>query len=421
MTVIKRLQRRFVFVMMAMVTVVLLIVFSALIISLSNRMREDSLHNLDKNRMHLQDDQPMDYRADDPYKTDDTRDRPFGDKSPFSTFFVILDANNAVTSTVDFKNDFTEETITAAVNGALSQGKTAGDIQRLSLRYKVYATSTNQRAIGFIDISFEKNFLSKQILNYCFIGGGGLLAFFLVSLVLSAIAVRPVKKAWKQQQQFIADASHELKTPITVMLANTSILLSEQKQTKKEANRWISNIDVEAKHMKKLVEDLLFLARVDAKDKKKEHTALYLGNIVYESVLPFEALMFESDKKLDMDITQGIKAMGDAGQIKQLVAILLDNALKYSPKDTTVTVRLTKDNNKAMLSVNNQSEPIAKEDLPQIFDRFVRIDESRNRDQSSYGLGLAIAKEIVVAHKGRIHVDYGEKRGITFMITLPMQ
>lgn len=417
---IKKLQKRFVIITMSLISVVLIVVFSSLILSLANRMQQDSFRNLDETYMRVHEPERVDISDNLKDLPDNKQDKPFGEHSPFSTFFVTLDSTNTVTDIVDSKGDLNEATASQAVKEVLNQEHLEGVIQSLNLRYKIFEHSEGSKEIGFIDISFEKSFVGQQILNYCLIGSGALIAFFFISLVLSGMAIRPVKKAWMQQQQFVADASHELKTPITVMLANTSILLSNKASYKSKDLKWILNIDTEAKHMKKLVEDLLFLARIDSQEKSKLHSRIDLSNTLYESVLPIEALMFEKNRKLKIDILPHIFINGDAGQIKQLVCILLDNASKYSYEDTTVTVTLRKENNKALLTVHNLSEPISKHNQQIIFDRFIRIDEARTRDQESYGLGLAIAKEIVLAHNGNIIVSSSKEKGTTFTIALPI-
>ena len=418
---IRKLYKRFNIISMSLVSVVLIITFSVLIISSANRMEKESFRNLEDDYTRLYTPDKPDGFSDKPDEIVDVQlSQPFDGHSSFSTFFVTLDESGAVTQINDLSRNLTDETIENAVSAVLAQSKTDGVINSLSLRYMVFNDSSGQRILGFIDMSYEKSFLQQQVLSYSFIGLGSLGAFLIISLILSNLALRPIKKAWEQQRQFVADASHELKTPITVMLANTSILLSDNKSGGNNDRKWITNIDLEAKHMKKLVEDLLFLARMDATEKDDRQTRLDLSDVIYQSVLPFEAVMFESGKSLDTDISPNIHIKGNPAQIKQLVSIFLDNAQKYAHENSKVTIRLSKENNKAVLSVHNLSDPIAEEDLSHIFDRFIRADKARSRDRSSYGLGLAIAKEITAAHKGRISVNSNQKTGTTFTVSLPL-
>jgi signal transduction histidine kinase len=348
------------------------------------------------------------------------KEKPFDGNSFFPTFFLTLDSEGTVRSVEDYGRELSEETFIEAAAQAVAQDKTEGVINSLNLRYKVFEKDGENTVIGFIDISYERNFIRQQVINYCLIGIASLIAFFIISLVLSKIAIKPVQTAWKKQQQFVADASHELKTPITVVLANTSILLSGSVKDTGEQKKWISYIELEARRMKKLVEDMLFLARVDSKEKEEVFTKISLSDAVLTSTLPFEAVMYEYHKTLKCDIGEGLYIKGDAGQIKQLVYILLDNANKYAKEDSEVKVSLKKEGAKAALSVNNSGEPIDSKDIGHIFDRFIRADKARTGGKNSYGLGLAIAKEIAEFHGGKISVESNIDEGTTFSIVLPL-
>jgi signal transduction histidine kinase len=343
---------------------------------------------------------------------------PFNRHSPFSAFFVTIDESGTIITIDDLSNSITEDTAQEAVSMALSQNKIAGEINQLDLRYSTYKVDKENTTLGFVDISFEKDFISQQIINYCLIGLGSLLTFFFISQILSRMATKPIAKAWQQQQQFVADASHELKTPITVMLANTSILLSSKNEINSQDRKWISYIDLEAKQMKTLVENLLFLARTDSNETSNLYSSISLSDIIQESLLPFEAVIFESGKELQSEIDSNIFINGDSDQIKQLISILLDNAIKYTKGDTCIKVRLYQENKKAILTVNNPSEAINKEDINKIFNRFFRIDEARTRTNNSYGLGLSIAKEIVNSHNGEISLKNDNTSGTTVKVIL---
>jgi len=244
-----------------------------------------------------------------------------------------------------------------------------------------------------------------------------LIVFFVISFFLSKIVIKPVDKAFKQQQQFISDASHELKTPITVILANTSIILN--KKDNNYAIKWVNYIDKEANRMKKLVEDLLFLARLDENENIALNSKFNLSDALYECVLPFEPVAFENSISINNDISPNVFIKGNVDQIKRLIMILLDNSCKYSPNDNTVSITLKFLNGKANLSIHNKGSSIPEDDISKIFDRFYRVDKARERISNSYGLGLPMAKEIVKHHKGNISVTSTEYEGTTFSIALP--
>ncbi len=414
---IKRLRRRFIIIMMALITIVLAVTFTSQIITSANDMKTSSLRNLDQGMPKEAPDLLLDVP---PEKKDDFMIRPFDDHSPFSSVYITYTDDLQI---IDIKNqsgDFSSEHAVEILESALKQDKTTGVLSAYELRYKIFNTDNPDHIIGFIDISYERSFIAQQIINYAIIGLASLGAFFIISLILSKIAVKPIASAWEKQQQFVADASHELKTPITIMLTNTSILLSEKNEVPGKARKWIVYIEQEAKQMRKLVEDLLFLARLDAVDQKQVFSPIDLSDVVSLSALPFEPLYFESGKTLESEITPKLSIYGDAVKIKQLVSILLDNALKFSLPDSEVKLALKKENDKAVLTVSNPCVPIEKEGLTKIFDRFYRMDSARTRGSNSYGLGLAIAKEIVELLGGRITVKSGSDDMLTFTVIFPL-
>lgn len=208
----------------------------------------------------------------------------------------------------------------------------------------------------------------------------------------------------------MADASHELKTPIAVIMANAEALEKEP-----EEKKWLNNIKSEADRMNELVTSLLDLAKLEeGKEVQQEEN---LSKIVEMSVLTFESLMYENKIELEYDIQKVINIKCNSSQIKQLVAILIDNAIKHSETNGKISIALKKQKNDTVLTVSNRGKEIPKEIREKIFERFYRADESRNRDTNRYGLGLAIAKNIVENHNGKISVE-SEKGITTFKVVL---
>lgn len=171
--------------------------------------------------------------------------------------------------------------------------------------------------------------------------------------------------------------------------------------------------------MRGLVNDLLFLTKLDYKENIISFNEINLTDLVWSVILPFESLIFENNKKLESNIDSDIFFMGNENQIKQLVVILVDNAIKYCSEKGTIKISLNKNQNKINMCVNNSGAPIPKEEQKHIFERFYRVDKSRVREKGGYGLGLSIAKEIVELHKGQISVISDEKSGTTFKIVFP--
>jgi hypothetical protein len=241
------------------------------------------------------------------------------------------------------------------------------------------------------------------------------LLFFVLSTVIILFSkyfvkksIRPVSDAITSQRQFISDASHELKTPLTVIINNVGNIQkaisknSIQTENMELLKKNINGIDEMSERMKHLTQDLLDLSRLENwQDRKEQMVKIVLSDITTKECLYFEPVFFENNKELDYNIEDNISVLGDANKIKDLISILLENAMKYSLSHTTLT--LNKRKKGIVLSVENDVEKeLSKEDTVNIFKRFYRLDESHS--SSGYGLGLPIAKEIVLMHKGEIKV-----------------
>ncbi|SFG61838.1 sensor histidine kinase [Oribacterium sp. WCC10] len=277
----------------------------------------------------------------------------------------------------------------------------------------------SNRLIVFADMSSEIATMHNLARNCIF---SGFLSFFVllaISIYFARWAVKPVEDAWKQQKQFVSDASHELKTPLTVILTDAEMLRSKDFDEAKK-RQFADNIFTMSLQMRGLVESLLQLARVDnGAVQNVPHKIIDLSQLLANEILTFEVIFFEKGLMLTENIQKGISIKGSEQHIKQAVEILLDNAQKYSDSNGTVNVSLEKSgSHKCIISVSNPGAQISEENLKNIFKRFYRIDEARAMNHS-YGLGLSIAQNIVNNHKGRIWAE--SKDGLnTFRIELPM-
>ena len=237
-----------------------------------------------------------------------------------------------------------------------------------------------------------------------------------MSVLLSRWAVRPVARAWEQQRQFVADASHELKTPLTVILTNAELL--REGTAGAEERRFTDNILTMARPMRALVESLLELARGDACPAAGAMEPVDLSRLVQEAVLPFEPVFFEAGLTLSAEIREGLRVRGVEGQLRQVAEILLDNARKYTPSGGRVTLELTRSGRHCLLSVAGPGTPLTRQQRQDVFKRFYRADPARSRE-GSWGLGLSIARETVARHGGRIWADSGPE-GNRFTVRLPL-
>ncbi len=246
----------------------------------------------------------------------------------------------------------------------------------------------------------------------------GVLSHSVISTILAQSAIHPVEESWKKQKQFVADASHELKTPLSVIMANTEIIASHPDDTVDSQMKWINSTLEEAKRMSSLVADLLFLAKNDD-GVQVQMQQTNLSDCVQTCVLSHEAVFYENNKVFNSDVADDIFVNGNEGQLKQLVTILLDNANKYSVGEGNIQLCLAVVGKNALLTVSNDSNEISPEQLSHIFDRFYVVDSSRNKDKGGNGLGLSIAQMVCQTHGGNIYADY--KDGImTFKATLPL-
>ena len=246
----------------------------------------------------------------------------------------------------------------------------------------------------------------------------GILSYFVISLVLARIALASVENNWTKQKQFVADASHELKTPLSVIMANTEIIASHADETVASQMKWIENTRSESLRMAELVNDLLFLAKNDD-GHKAPMEVVNLSECVETIVLSQESLFYENGKAFSYEIAPHVNIFGNMGQLKQLVTILLDNANKYSVDEGNIRLEMQAVGKHASLTVSNACVQLTNEQLSHLFDRFYTVDESRNKNVTGNGLGLAIAQVICRTHRGDITVDFVDGT-ITFTATFPL-
>ena len=344
--------------------------------------------------------------------------KPFPDRGPhfdtnqfkLSTFYsVAISYDNKV---IEIRNDdaavYTDAELESAARQVLKKSDANGMIDNL-VYYKMDKG-------GYTLVSFMDNTIIRESMNTLFrytliFGGVAIIALYFLAAYLAKKIVTPLEESYQKQKQFISDAGHELKTPVSVVSANAELLSREIGD-----NQWLANIQYENERMGKLVGQLLELARTENVKPQMEY--LDLSRLVAGGVLPFESVAFENGLTLNSQITDGIITLGNSTQLSQLVSILIDNAIKHGHNGKEVSVSLTHTRSNAVFSVINDGEPIPQEQMTQLFERFYRADEARNGEGKHYGLGLAIAKAIVEAHNGKIEVScYDGKVCLTARLT----
>lgn len=300
------------------------------------------------------------------------------------------------------------------VKQVYSSNESEGELDKYALRYKTFSYMGTQKLI-FLDISSQDAALTSLIQSSALIGAISILVFLFISILLAWWSVKPVETAWTQQRQFVSDASHELKTPLTVIL-NHAELLQDPNYDEQSKAQFVDNITTMSHRMRALVEGMLELARAD-NGRQQAFEVLDLSQLTEDALLPFEPVLFEKGMMLDGHISAEIQIKGSASHLQQLLGILLDNAGKYASPGI-VTVSLSRQGRgSCLLTVANPGEPIPKEDLTKIFDRFYRADASRTGN-GSFGLGLSIAQNIVQTHGGKIWAE-SNPTGNCFFVQLP--
>ncbi len=333
-------------------------------------------------------------------------------------FNVKLSKNKEKMTLIGDKIEIDNDLLVNLVETCLKSGKKNGTISELQLRYLI-KESEEGTELAFYDLTNDIHTMTNLIKNFILVETGSLAAFFFISLFLAKWTLKPLEISWQQQKRFVADASHELKSPLTVILANTDILASHKAETIEQQYKWLSYIRTEASHMSKLVNDLLFLANADAFRGKPLFSKVNLSDAIWNCYIPFESLAYEQNKVLKNTIESDLYINGDEVKLKQLVMILLDNACKYTDKNGQIHVCLQQKQDKVNFSVTNSGTPIAPQHLPHIFERFYRADKSRTRETGGYGLGLSIAKTIAGMLIGRISAASSPEEGTTFTVVFP--
>ncbi len=308
------------------------------------------------------------------------------------------------------------EALKAIVEECLNQGRSTGTVANNHLRYLRMDNGLYEK-LAFVDLSMEKAVLRRMVGSYLVIAGLAFLLLLGVSVLLSRRVTRPVEKAWAQQKQFLSDASHELKTPLTVILSNAELLSGTALDPRPA--RWTDNIRTEAEQMKHLVEQMLTLARSDNGVRSTVLGEVSLSETAMDCALAFEPVAFEAGKPLEEEIQEGIAVLGDREKLRQLISILLDNAIKYGAAGGTITLRLSRSERQARLTVENPGEPIPPEKLKRLFERFYRADASRG-EQSGFGLGLSIGQSIAQEHGGSLKAE-SDQRSTRFTFSLPLK
>lgn len=399
---LKKLRLKFVCINMLIVTMMLGVIFGLVLHFTGESLEEESL------RM-------MRSVAGVPFQLGRPEEASQQVRLPYFTV-QITPVGEYVTNGSGYFDLSNREFLEQVTQQVLSSEESTGILSGYGLRYLRQSTPSGVNLV-FADMSSEKAAMSALVNTCVLIGAVSFLAFLGISILLSGWAVRPVEQAWKEQRQFVSDASHELKTPLTVILTNAE-LLQDPAYGEAAKRTFAANILAMSGQMRGLVESLLELARVDNGAVKTAFAQVELSQLVCDAELPFEPLYFERELELQSLVEPGIRVWGSDRHLRQVVEILLDNALKYAPAGSRVVLSLVRRGNHCLLTVSNPAGPMTQAELKNIFKRFYRLDAARSMDHS-YGLGLPIARTILREHRGKIWAENSDGQ-IRFRVTLPL-
>lgn len=276
----------------------------------------------------------------------------------------------------------------------------------------------NKYQISFLDVTASSKTLLKLLYTLLSVGLIMIFAIFIISLYFANRVIKPLAETWNKQKQFVADASHELKTPISIINANYDALLANQEETIKSQLKWLGYIKIGTDRMTKLITDLLSLASMEDVNFEMRKIPFNISNAINDVMLSMETVVIENGIKLSHSIETDIIVKGDSETVKQVVTILFDNAIKYSNENGEIDISLIKSKHQVICSIKNSGKGIEKQDLTKVFDRFYRADPSRAQEIGGYGLGLSIAKTIIDRLGGEINVTSVENECTTFTFTL---
>ena len=416
---IRKLRLKFVVVCMTLIMVVLGVVLVSIFLSARQNLEVISHQVLE--RVIREDSAPNHNTAITPSQQPDLG-LDIGGKEVVLPYFTVMlwqDRSGHYTAYVTggtYSNLQGTEELSTVLRECLSQQQEEGTIRSYNLRYLRQDNGLFQK-IAFVDISMEQATLQEMMGSHLQIAVAAFFLLLVISIVLARWATAPVEKAWQQQRQFLSDASHELKTPLTVILSNAELLQAAPLSEKPA--RWSENIRMEAQQMKKLVEEMLTLARADNMTRTAVLEEVSLSDIAADCALALEPVAFEAGKPLDYHLTEDVVVLGDRDKLRQLVSVLLDNAIKYGQDGGTITMTLQKTDRHARLTVANPGDPIPPEQLRRLFERFYRADASRG-EKSGFGLGLPIANTIASEHKGTLKAE-SDATSTRFFFTIPLK
>ena len=396
---IKKLKRRFILTSMAVVTLVLLLVSAVLFLGARRVVYSDADQMLKRSLMISLGE----------------KGNGEGRGGRFERAVVLT--VDSETGEVENRSSGTLQNFSEEEQQELAQeAARGGKLKNRGIRASVEKRN-GKTYVAVVDTAVEDRLLTAAIKALVLFAAGTWAALLLLVWLLSGWAVRPMAKAWDMQRQFVADASHDLKTPLTVILSNSELL---KQQSEAADTPEVDRIEAAGRRMKDLVQKMLTLARMEDDPNRGAWESMDLSDMVMEGALAFEATAFEKGLTIDENVESDLVIKGNRAQVQSVLECLLDNACKYADPGSSVTVSLEKAGKKVKLTVHNTGSYIPPEDLSHVFERFYRADKSRTASDSS-GLGLAIVQSVVESMGGTVAAESSESAGTAFTVLLPRE
>lgn len=345
----------------------------------------------------------------------DTKRGGNGELAYQSRYFTASFADDGSLSRINLDNlaSLTEEEAVSLAESVYASGREKG----FAGEYRYCSTECDGETM-LLFLNCERELSTFRDFLYASIGISlaGTLAVFSLLLLFSGRIVRPIAESYEKQKRFITDAGHELKTPITIIRADADVLQSELD----EESEWITDIRRQTARLAELTSDLIYLSKMEEENAALQMQDFSLSELIDETAQSFQALAIAKGKTFSASVAPGLRVNGDEKALAKLVSILLDNAMKYSTENGTVEMTLEQSGKNACLTVRNSTPPMEKGSADRLFGRFAREDRSRNSESGGFGLGLAIAKAVTEAHKGRIRAESEDGMSLTVTAELPL-
>ena len=423
----KQIRNKILLLNMGMVSAVVIVAFAVIFTSTYTRTQNDNREKL-KNAIMPQ----LTLASGPAFRGEFQRAEPVPNGAAFATriqpntglsFSAVVDSQSNLVN-VNSMVDLQEETYSQAASQALAAGKETGTISlegrtwqfiiapiavfvrgSASSNVTVSAVGGEFSHIRFLDVTDSHKMIRSLALMLSGLTAALLVALFFISRFFANRAIRPMEETWEKQNRFIADASHELKTPLSIINANCGVLYAGKEETVESQLKWIDSIMRAADRMTGLAGSLLSLASMEDVQLTLQNASVDLSSEASDSIAEMEAAAFEKELIIQSNMEPNIRIESDRAHIRQILSILLDNAVKYTNSGGLVTVSLTQEKRRIICAVRNSGSGIPPEDMPHLFDRFYRRDPARLSENGGYGLGLAIAQAIATQLNAALTAD----------------